>query len=103
MSVVIERLEGMVNRYHEITELMMTTEVMSDPKQLAKLGREQADLSQVVETYSEYKQVLQNIEEAKALLQEDDKEIKEMAEPGIAYISRCFAKREICGDRDYGG
>lgn len=84
MSLVIERLEGMVNRYHEITELMMTTEVMSDPKQLAKLGREQADLTQVVETYSEYKQVLQNIEEAKALLQENDKEIKEMAEMEIA-------------------
>lgn len=30
MSVMIERLEGMVNRYHEITDLMMMPEVASD-------------------------------------------------------------------------
>ena len=49
MSVMIERLEGMVNRYNEITDLMMMPEITSDSKQLAKLGREQAELTQVVE------------------------------------------------------
>ena len=52
MSVMIERLEGMVNRYHEITDLMMMPEVASDSRQLAKLGRDQAELTQVVETYT---------------------------------------------------
>ncbi len=84
MSVMIERLEGMVNRYEEINELMMSNEIMSDSRQLAKLGREQADLTQVVETYSEYKKTVQEVEDAKALLMEDDKEIKEMAEMEIA-------------------
>lgn len=51
MSVMIERLEGMVNRYHEINDMMMSPEIVSDSKMLAKLGREQADLTQVVETY----------------------------------------------------
>ena len=80
MSVMIERLEGMVNRYHEITELMMTSEVVSDSKRLAQLGKEQADLTQVVETYTEYKKAVNDVEDAKALLKEDDKEIKEMAQ-----------------------
>ena len=53
MSIMIERLEGMVNRYHEITELMMQPDIVSDSRELAKLGREQADLTQVVETYQE--------------------------------------------------
>lgn len=79
MSVMIERLEGMVNRYYEINELMMSPDVVSDNKLLAKLGREQADLAQVVETYSEYKKCVEQLEEAKLLFQEDDKEIKEMA------------------------
>lgn len=57
MSIMIERLEGMVNRYHEITEMMMMPEIVSDSKELAKLGKEQADLTQVVETYEEYKKV----------------------------------------------
>lgn len=80
MSVMIERLEGMVNRYHEINELMMSPEVVSDSKKLQQLGREQADLTQVVETYTQYKEAVQQVEEAKELLKEDDKEIKEMAQ-----------------------
>ena len=54
MSFMIERLEGMVNRYHEINEMMMIPEIVSNPKELAKLGKEQADLVQVVDTYTEY-------------------------------------------------
>ena len=83
MSIMIERLEGMVNRYHEITELMMMPEIVSDNKELAKLGKEQADLTQVVETYEDYKSSVEAIEEAKVLLTEDDKEIKEMAKMEI--------------------
>ncbi len=83
MSVMIERLEGMVNRYHEITELMMQPEIVSNNKELAKLGKEQADLTQVVETYEDYKNTVNALEEAKELLKEDDKEIKEMAKMEI--------------------
>ena len=79
MSVMIERLEGMVNRYHEINDMMMSPEILSDSKMLAKLGREQADLTQVVETYQEYKKNAVALEEAKTLLNEDDKELREMA------------------------
>ena len=83
MSVMIERLEGMVNRYHEITDLMMMPEITSDNKQLAKLGREQAELTQVVEAYTESKQTAEALEQAKALLSEDDKELREMAKMEI--------------------
>lgn len=96
MSVMIERLEGMVNRYHEINDMMMATEVVSDSKVLARLGKEQADLAQVVETYTEYKNSVNALEDAKKLLLEDDKEIKDMAkleieelEPKIAdYLAK---------------
>ena len=107
MSVMIERLEGMVNRYHEINEMMMSPEIVTDSRMLAKLGREQADLTQVVETYTEYKNSVSALEDAKALLLEDDKEIKEMAkmeieelEPKIEeYLEKLEAWQE---DRDYG-
>lgn len=99
MSVMIERLEGMVNRYHEINELMMSPEIVTDSKMLAKLGREQADLTQIVETYTQYKEMLNAVEEAKELLQEDDKEIKEMAKLEIEEtepeIEKALAKMEI--------
>lgn len=99
MSVMIERLEGMVNRYHEINEMMMSPEIVTDSKQLAKLGREQADLTQVVETYQDYKNSAEALVEAKALLLEDDKEIKEMAKMEIEElepkIDAALAKLEI--------
>lgn len=99
MSMMIERLEGMVNRYEEINQLMMSDEVMRDSKQLAKLGREQADLTQVVEVYNEYKKQAQAIEDAKELLKEDDKEIREMAEMELeqaqAQVSELLGKLEI--------
>lgn len=83
MSFMIERLEGMVNRYHEINEMMMIPEIVSNPKELAKLGKEQADLVQVVDTYTEYKSCAEGLADAKMLLQEDDKEIREMAKMEI--------------------
>ena len=84
MSVMIERLEGMVNRYHEINEMMMMPEIVSDSKMLAKLGKEQADLTNVVETYSEYKKNVNQLEEAKELLKtEEDKELREIAKMEI--------------------
>lgn len=99
MSVMIERLEGMVNRYHEINEMMMSPEIVSDSRQLAKLGREQADLTQIVETYQEYKESSIALEEAKELLNEEDKEIKEMAKMEIdelePKIEEYLAKLEI--------
>ena len=41
------------------------------------------DLTQVVETYQDYKHSMEALEEAKELLKEEDKEIKEMAKMEI--------------------
>lgn len=92
MSVMIERLEAMVNRYHEINEMMMSNEVVSDSKLLAKLGKEQADLIQVVNTYEEYKYHVSQLEEAKELAHEEDKDIREMAKMEISELEpKCEA------------
>lgn len=79
MSVMVDRLEKMEQRYHEINELMMSVDVVSDRKQMAKLGKEQASLTAVVEAYEEYKRIVTGIEEANELLKENDQEVKEMA------------------------
>ena len=55
MAKMDERLEKMVERYREINDLMMQSDVVSDRKTMAKLGREQNELTPIVETYEEYK------------------------------------------------
>lgn len=70
----------MAERYCEINDLMMQSDVVSDRKTMAKLGREQNELTPIVETYEEYKKAVDELEEAKVLSKEEDKEIREMAQ-----------------------
>ena len=67
MSKMEDRLDSLVERYNEINELMMSSSVVSDRKQMAKLGREQNELTPIVETYAEYEQAKEEFEEAKTL------------------------------------
>ena len=68
MAKMDERLEKMAERYCEINDLMMQSDVVSDRKTMAKLGREQNELTPIVETYEEYKKAVDELEEAKELL-----------------------------------
>ena len=61
MSKMEDRLDSLVERYNEINELMMSSSVVSDRKQMAKLGREQNELTPIVETYAEYKQAKEEL------------------------------------------
>ena len=79
MAKMEERLDKMQTRYDEINELMMRSDIVSDRKQMSKLGREQSELTPIIETYSEYKQAKAELEDALLLKEEDDKEIREMA------------------------
>lgn len=83
MATMEERLDSIVERYNEINEEMMKSDVVSDRKTMAKLGREQNELRPIVETYQEYKSAKNELEDARELQAEDDKEIREMAEMEI--------------------
>lgn len=99
MNIVFDRLEEMVSRYHEINELMMSPEVLSDNRQMAKLGKEQASMTQTVETYLQYKDVMNQMHEANELLHESDREMREMAKLELADLEEqkeeLLAKLEI--------
>ena len=72
------RLETILKRYNELTELLSSQEVLNDFEKLKTLSKEQKDLEETVSVYKEYKTAKQNIEEAKMLI--NDPELKEMAE-----------------------
>ena len=79
MAKMEERLDKMELRYNEINELMMRSDIVSDRKQMSKLGREQSELTPIIETYNEYKNAKTELEDALVLKEEEDKEIREMA------------------------
>jgi len=74
---MIEHLERIEKRYHQIDQEMVAPDVMSDLKRLQALAQEKADLSYVVAKYREYKTVTRELTETKAML--DDGLEEEMA------------------------
>lgn len=80
MDAITQRLESIAKRYQEINEEMLRPEIVSDPRQLAKLGKEQASLRQSVEAYEELKNLNSHIDQALQMEKESDPELKEMAQ-----------------------
>lgn len=77
---MFERLDVMEERYEKINELMSDPDVVTDIKKLTELSKEQRGLEAAVNMYREYKDVQAQISDLTEMLQDDDTEIKEMAE-----------------------
>ncbi len=74
---MIERLEAIEKRYNELTELLMSSEVISDIKKTLELTKEQASLKDGYEIYIKYKKIVSDIEAAKEMAK--DPEMAEFA------------------------
>ena len=77
---MFERLDVMEERYEQINELMSDPAITADIKKLTELSKEQRGLEEAVQVYKAYKDVKQQISDLTEMLEEDDPEIKEMAE-----------------------
>ena len=75
---MFDKLEEVEKRYEELTIKISDPEVIADNREWQKLMKEHADMTPIVEKFREYKKTLNNLEEAKAML--EDKELKELAE-----------------------
>ncbi|HEX9475487.1 MAG TPA: peptide chain release factor 1 [Candidatus Dormibacteraeota bacterium] len=75
---MIDRLEAIARRYHEIESEMARPEVASDHEQLTKLAREQRTLRDIVHTYEAYLRARQEFDSARELQKhERDPEMQE--------------------------
>ncbi|MFI5282803.1 MAG: peptide chain release factor 1 [Candidatus Dormibacterales bacterium] len=75
---MIDRLEALARRYHEIEGEMARPEVASDHAQLTKLAREQHSLRETVTTYAAFRRAQSDLESARDLLKhEKDPEMQE--------------------------
>jgi len=80
MNNLLEKLEAIYQRWLTIGEEITQPDAMSDMKRYIKLNKDYKDLSAVTEAYKAYKNVLENIDNAKDhLANEKDEEFREMA------------------------
>lgn len=82
---MLKKLGVLENTYKDLNEKISDPEIINDQKTWQKYMKEHAEIEPIVEKYREYKEVLDTIEESKAILQEEsDEELRELAKMEIA-------------------
>lgn len=86
---VFERLQSVEDRYDRLNELLSDPDVISDSKKLRDYSKEQSSMEETVQTYREYKEVLEQHKDAKAMLEEKlDDEMYEMVKEELSELSQ---------------
>ncbi|EQC50199.1 peptide chain release factor 1 [Bacteriovorax sp. BSW11_IV] len=82
---MFHKLDAVVDRYEELTEKLADPSIYDRQDEFKKISSERANLEDVVIAYKEYKQVMEDIEEAKNILKnEKDEDMREMAKEVLA-------------------
>ena len=82
---ILQKLEGLVSRFEEVSTLITDPAVIADQERFVKLTREYKDLSDIMDCRKRYIACLNSISEAKDILaNESDPEMKEMAREELA-------------------
>jgi peptide chain release factor 1 len=77
---MFEKLKAIEGKYEELTRLLMDPEVLSNPMELQRYSKEQAELQLLVDKIREYTKLLSDIEETEELLEDGDGDLRELAQ-----------------------
>lgn len=77
---MLEKLEAIRDRYFVLEEQLADPAIIADMDRYTTLSKEYSELKEMVEAYTAYRSVLDNIEASKEMLKDNDPEMREMAE-----------------------
>src|SRR5262245_38426035 len=80
-----QRLEEAEARYNELTASMADSAVINDPEQYRKVAKMQSELTDLVATYRQWNKADQELGDARAMLDDSDPDLREMA---VAEVER---------------
>lgn len=75
---LLRKLESLSERHQEISALLSDAEIIAKQDKFRKLSQEYAELEPVIECYRRYRQVLDNIAEARVMLDDPDPDMRAM-------------------------
>lgn len=85
---MLDKLEAIKSRFDEVSEALVSPDVMSDMKKYTSLNKEYKELNRIVVKYLEYKNLLDNIESSKKVLAtEKDQDFREMAKEELELLA----------------
>ncbi len=76
---MIDKLSAIEEKYEELSRKLSDPETMKDMNTYTRLSKELADLKPVVDSFREYREVMEGIAEAEEIIKSDDPELKELA------------------------
>ncbi len=80
---VVAKLENLVERFDEVQALLSDPEVIGNQDKFRALSKEYSQLEDVVKGFNAYQQAQENLASANEMLEEDDAEMREMAQEEI--------------------
>ena len=89
MDKIFEQLQGVVDRYDELQELMSDPDVIADTKRYMELSKEEGSIREVVSQYKHYRDVVNNIKESEEVLHETkDPDLEELAKDDLSRLNK---------------
>jgi len=76
---IVAKLDGLADRHEELSALLGEAEIVADRDKFTALSREYSELEPVMERYRLMKSLVAQIEDARALLDDDDVEMRQLA------------------------
>lgn len=92
---LLNKLELLCARHEEIAALLSDIETINDQNKFRSLSMEYAQLGDVVKSFNAYQQAQQALASAREMLDEDDAEMREMAEEEIAEHTTVIETLEV--------
>ena len=77
---ILEKLDNLQERYIEVGALLSDSDTIADQNRFRELSKEYAELEPVVKCYQSYRQILDDVEEAKLLLKDNDPDMRAMGQ-----------------------
>lgn len=88
VRTMLDRLQSIHIRYEELSKLLCDPEVINNPEKLRTYSKEQSSFEDQNNAYLEYKQVVEGLQEAKAMQEEKlDEEMRELVKTEIDELS----------------
>ncbi|GMR03208.1 MAG: peptide chain release factor 1 [Thermodesulfovibrionia bacterium] len=85
--MLLKKLEEVEDKYNELTRTLSDPDVFSDFSLSQKYSREQAELTEIVEKFKEYKKILAEIKDVEEILNKaGEEDLKELASEELAEL-----------------
>ncbi|KAL8205100.1 UNVERIFIED_CONTAM: hypothetical protein K2H54_000313, partial [Gekko kuhli] len=108
------KLEGLIERHEEVQAMLGEPDVAADQDRYRALTREYAQLEDIVHAFQQFRQAEENLDATRQMLEEDDADLREMAQEELPLAKATFEEQEqalqgwrvsivSCNDGEHGG